>query len=385
MKQIVTSDFKLGIIAGGQLGKLLVLAASNWDVNTYVMDQDPDCPASDSCQHFVQGDRFSYDDVYAFGQQVDMLTFEVEHINIDALKKLKAEGKQILPDPAHLEMIQDKGLQKQFATAHQIPTASFRLVEGKAEMEELLKSGKLDYPFVQKIRKGGYDGRGVAVIRNPEDLELALDGPSVIEDLVDIDTEISVIAARNPDGQVRCFPIVDMEFNQEANLVDMLTCPTACSEEVSHKALALAEKIVTDLEFSGLLAIELFLDKQGEVWLNEVAPRPHNSGHHTIESVVTSQYEQHLRAIFNYSLGSTALKIPAVMVNLLGEPGFTGPVRYEGFEACMAIDGVKVHLYGKKHTRPFRKMGHITILAETLEEAIDKARQVKEIIKVKSW
>ncbi len=385
MEQLVTSEFKLGIIAGGQLGKMLVLAANNWDVKTYILDKDEHCPASGSCTQFVQGDPLNYNHVLRFGQMVDMLTFEIENVNVEALKQLKADGKRINPDPEILEIIQDKGLQKEFYTKHQIPSASYQLFENKDEILNALGSGNLKFPFVQKLRKGGYDGRGVAVIHKTDDLSKLLDGASVIEQLVEISKEISVIAARNARQEVRCYPVVEMEFNANANLVERLVCPASVSEKVSEQATDLASKLVNHFGVCGILAVEFFVNTKGEVIVNEVAPRPHNSGHHTIESIITSQFEQLLRAIFNFPLGSTKPKLPAVMINLLGEPGHEGAVKYEGLTESMKIDGVKVHLYGKKITKPFRKMGHVTVLDPNIETARQKAEIVKQNLKIKSW
>lgn len=385
MEQLVTSEFKLGIIAGGQLGKMLVLAANNWDVKTYILDMDEHCPASGSCTQFVQGDPLNYNHVLRFGQMVDMLTFEIENVNVEALKHLKADGKRINPDPEILEIIQDKGLQKEFYSKHKIPSASYQLFESKDQLTKALKSGSLKFPFVQKLRKGGYDGRGVAVIQSNNDLGKLLDGASVIEELVNIHKEISVIAARNARGEVKCYPVVEMEFNANENVVERLVCPASVSEEISKEATTLASKIITDFGVCGILAVEFFVDAIGKVLVNEVAPRPHNSGHHTIESIITSQFEQLLRAIFNFPLGSTKPKLPAIMVNLLGEPDHEGAVKYEGLTESMKIDGVKVHLYGKKITKPFRKMGHVTVLDANIESARQKAEIVKQNLKIKSW
>ncbi len=385
MKQVVTSDFKLGIVGGGQLGKMLIQAASNWDVQTHILDPDPHCSAATICTKFVQGSFRDYDAVYDFGQGVDMLTFEIEHVNIEALRKLKNEGKTVHPDPDALAIIQDKGLQKIFYKEHGVPSSAFELYEGKEEIIRLLESGNISYPFVQKARKEGYDGKGVAVIKSAIDLPKLLDGPSLIEDAVNIQKEIAVIVARNPQGDTTCFPAVEMEFNPIANLVEKLICPSELQDSVAQKAEALAKKIITDLNMCGILAVEMFLDQQGELWVNEVAPRPHNSGHHTIESCITSQYEQHLRAIMGFPLGNTMMKLPAVMINLLGEDGHKGRVKYEGLHESFALGGVKVHIYGKKETKPFRKMGHVTIMAPTVEEAKKKADSVKATLKVTSW
>jgi 5-(carboxyamino)imidazole ribonucleotide synthase len=385
MEQLVTSDFKLGIIAGGQLGKMLVLAASNWDVKTYILDMDDHCPASTCCTSFVKGNQLDYDDVVRFGSMVDMLTFEIENVNIEALKKLKADGKKIFPDPDTLAIIQDKGLQKEFYQNNKIPSPQFLLFKNKADIIFAVETGTIKFPFVQKLRKGGYDGKGVAKIKSQNDFKNLLEGASLVEDIIDIQTEISVIVARNNRGEVKCFPVVEMEFNEEANLVEKLICPSSLDEKIIQQANEIAVQIISSFNLCGLIAVEMFVDKEDVVWINEIAPRPHNSGHHTIESVITSQYEQLLRAIFNFPLGSTQLKMPSVMINLLGEPDYEGPVRYEGLTYCMGIEGVKIHLYGKKKTKPFRKMGHVTVLATSIEEAKLKASIVKQKLKVKSW
>ena len=385
MGKLVTSQFKLGIIAGGQLGKMLSLAASNWDVKTYILDKDLHCPAAPCSTEVIAGDPLNFDDVYQFGQRVDMVTYELEAINTDALKKLVLEGRPVLPEPEALEVIQDKGLQKSFFSDHDIPTSNYTLFSNKTEIEAAITAGSLSFPFVQKLRKGGYDGRGVSIISSQADLERIFDAPSIVEDPVPIQSEISVIAARNPHGEVKCFPVAEMEFNEQANLVELLVCPSTIDSNIQDEAVAIASHLIDSLKLTGLLAIEMFLDTSNKLWVNEVAPRPHNSGHHTIESIVTSQYEQLLRAIFGFPLGSTHIKMPSAMINLLGEPGVEGPVKYEGLSQCMEEEGVKVHLYGKKTTKPFRKMGHITILAPTLEEAKAKAKSVKSKLKVTSW
>ena len=384
MEQLVTSDFKLGIIAGGQLGKMLVLAASNWDVKTFILDTDEHCPASTCCSGFVKGNQLDYDDVLRFGRMVDMITFEIENVNIEALRKLKAEGKKIFPDPEAMAVIQDKGLQKEFYQIHKIPSPEFFLFKNKNEIISASESGMLAFPFVQKLRKGGYDGKGVSIINSQNNLKNLLEGASIVEKLIEIKTEISVIVARNQKGEIKCFPAVEMEFN-EVNLVEKLICPSSLNEDILRHANELATQIISAFKLSGLLAVEMFLDKNNVIWVNEIAPRPHNSGHHTIESVITSQYEQLLRAIFNFPLGSTRLKIPSVMINLLGEPNNEGAVKYEGLTECMGIEGVKIHLYGKKQTKPFRKMGHVTVLAASVEEAKMKASLVKQKLKVKAW
>ena len=384
MKKLSTSNLKLGIIAGGQLGKMLIQEASKWDIETYVMDGDENCPARHIASHYVNGSYLDFDDVYNFGKLVDVLTFEIESVNIAALKKLQSEGIQISPDPQILELIQDKGLQKQFYEKNAIPTSPFRMYESAQTIQADIENGTINFPFVQKLRKGGYDGRGVAVINSHEDLPKLLPGASIVEEKVEIVKEISVIVARNLSGEMKCYPLVEMVFDSTANLVDKLICPASIYTEQTEKALYLAQKIIETLNMEGLLAIEFFIDSRGKVIVNEMAPRTHNSGHHTIESVITSQFEQQLRAVLNLPLGSTHLKLPSVMVNILGEQGYEGPPIYEGLEESMAIEGVKIHLYGKKITRPYRKIGHVTILASSLERALEKAQQVKQLIRVRS-
>jgi 5-(carboxyamino)imidazole ribonucleotide synthase len=385
MERLVTSNLRLGIIAGGQLGKMLIQEASKWNIITYVLDSDEHCPARSIASHFVQGSHLDYDSVYAFGKLVDVLTFEIESVNIDALRQLKSEGCRIVPDPEVLAMIQDKGQQKQFYQHNGIPTSPFILVEEAEAILRGLASGTITVPFVQKLRRGGYDGRGVAVVSDNTDLNKLLPGPSVVEQKVNIEKEISVIAARNQKGEVKCYPVAEMIFDPAANLVDKLVCPSDITAAQSEKAMTIAAEIIELLNMEGLLAVEFFIDSRGEVLVNEMAPRPHNSGHHTIESMITSQFEQHLRAILNLPLGSVKMKLPSVMINVLGAEGHEGPVMYQGLTESMAIEGVKIHLYGKQLTKPYRKMGHVTVLSASLACALKRAEQVKELIKVTSW
>lgn len=385
MERLVTSNLKLGIIAGGQLGKMLIQEASKWDIITYVLDNDEDCPAGSIASHYIKGSNLDFDSVYQFGKLVDVLTFEIENVNIEALKKLKSEGHRIVPDPEILELIQDKGLQKKFYEKNGIPTSTFKIYESEKAILNGIEKGEINFPFVQKLRKGGYDGRGVAVIRDKSELKKILSGASVIEEKIEIEKEISVIVARNSKGEIKCFPVVEMLFDPQANLVDKLICPSSITIEQSEKAVNFAGEIIELLNMAGLLAVEFFIDSKGDVIVNEIAPRPHNSGHHTIESIITSQFEQHLRAILNLPLGSTKVKLPSVMINILGADGYEGPVIYEGLTESMAIDGVKIHLYGKKITKPYRKMGHVTVMSSSLECALKKAEKVKQLIKVKSW
>ncbi len=379
-----TTRTKVGILGGGQLGKMFSLAAHNWDVETWALDASRSFPTGPVCSHFVEGNFNNYDDVYAFGKKVDVLTIEIEHVNTDALLRLEAEGVKVHPAPAQLNLIKDKGLQKGFYLKNNLPTSDFQLFESGEAIQAALQTGQISYPFVQKSRTAGYDGKGVAVIKSAADLPLLLPDASVVEDLVDIKVEIAVVVARNERGEVKAFPAVEMEFNPVANLVEFLVCPADLDPAIEQAAEKLAMDTISAFGICGLLAVELFLTKDNRLLINEVAPRPHNSGHHTIDSCYTSQFEQHLRGILDLPLGSTKMKTASVMVNLLGEPGHSGPVQYAGFEEAVAMEGVKIHLYGKAETKPYRKMGHVTVLAETLEMAKAKARKVQGTIKVVS-
>ncbi len=374
---------KIGILGGGQLGKMLCLAAANFDFKTYILDAQPDFPAGKVCTQFIPGNFNDYDDVMAFGREMDIITIEIEHVNTQALHDLEKMGKTVHPAPRALDLIKDKGLQKEFYHTHAIPTADFELFEDEQALLEAVQNGRWKLPFVQKTRSAGYDGKGVSILRNAADLEQKLlKGPCLAEKLVPVQTEIAVIAARNAQDEVAIFPAVEMDFHPEANLVEMLLCPAAISPLVAAQAEALAEQVIRQFDLCGLLAVEMFLTVEGDLLVNEVAPRPHNSGHHTIDSAITSQYEQHLRAICNLPLGATDQIQPAVMLNLLGAADFKGPAKYEGVEACLALPGVHLHLYSKALTSPFRKMGHVTITAPTLELAKERAEFVKNNLKV---
>lgn len=382
VKGIINTGYKVGILGGGQLGKMLALAAQNWELETWIMDVSEDFPAAGVCDTFIKGNFKNFDDVYNFGKQVDVLTIEIEHVNTDALLKLEAEGVKIHPSPKALNIIKDKGLQKQFYIDHQLPTSPFEFYENAETINQAIDRGAIKLPFVQKSRTAGYDGRGVAVIRKEEDRKKILDTLSIIEPLVDINKEIAVIVARNETGEIKAFPSVEMEFNPIANLVEYLFCPAQISEAIEKQCIEIAIKTIEAYDLCGLLAVELFLTNNNEILINEVAPRPHNSGHHTIDSAVTSQYQQHLRAVVNYPLGNTDTIIPSVMVNLLGADGHTGTAQYEGLSACFATAGAKFHLYGKTITKPFRKMGHVTVLDQDLEKAKEKAKFIKDTLKI---
>lgn len=380
-----TNAIKLGVLGAGQLGKMMAIEAANWHLSFTVMDKADSFPAAPYASAFVQGDFNNEADVLRFGRQMDVLTIEIEHVNTKALKQLQAEGIKVYPQPEALEIIQDKGLQKEFYQKHAIASSPFKLYENEEAIRQAVAQGEIQLPFVQKARKGGYDGKGVAVIKTQADLtDKLLAAASVVEELVDIEKELAVIVARNERGELKSFPLVEMVFDEQANLVDYLQAPASVSAEVEQAAIALAEKTATAFNLTGLLAIELFLSKTGAILVNEVAPRTHNSGHHTIESCPTSQFAQHIRSVLNLPLGDTSLLKPAVMINILGEAGHTGEVVYEGMEELLAIPQVFVHLYGKTHTKPYRKMGHITVLGDTLEDALAKAQQLKPILKCKS-
>ncbi|MBL4586063.1 MAG: 5-(carboxyamino)imidazole ribonucleotide synthase [Flavobacteriales bacterium] len=368
---------KIGILGGGQLGRMLIQEAVNIDVEIHVLDPDKNAPCRDIAHTFILGSFNDFDAVLAFGQQMDIITIEIEHVNVDALEKLESQGKKVFPQPHIIRLIQDKGAQKKFYTKHGIPTSEYRLI---GENEAIENADLL--PVFQKLRKGGYDGRGVQLLRTEQDLEKAFTEPSLFEKAVDLDKELSVIVSRNAKGEVAAFPVVELEFNPVANLVEFLFSPADVSSEVEKIAQELARKIIVELEMVGILAVEFFLDKQGNVLVNEIAPRPHNSGHQSIEGNYTSQFMQHLRAILDLPLGNTEMTKPSVMVNLLGEDGFSGEAKYEGLEEMLALKGVNVHLYGKRLTRPFRKMGHVTVVSDTLEEAKQKAIVVQKELRV---
>lgn len=373
---------KIGVMAGGQLGKMLLQQASEWSVRSMVMDPDPECPSARIADQYVQGDILNYDDVLNFGRQVDVLTFEIENINVDACRQLKKEGVRVIPDPEVIALIQDKGLQKNFYAEAGVPTADYQLYDGPEAIQAAVKAGEISLPFIQKTRRGGYDGRGVLYVGNEAKLNELLPGPALVEEAVAIDREIGVIVIRNEAGEMTCLPPVEMVFNPEANLVEKLISPATLTAVESEELVRVAQTVIESMNMVGVLAVEFFIDKAGRILVNECAPRPHNSGHQTIESVMSSQYEQHLRVLLGLPLGSPQILKPAAMVNLLGEDGFSGPVFYQGLPEVLAVPGVKVHLYGKKETRPFRKMGHVTILGDTVEEASDKADFVLKTLKV---
>ena len=377
-----STDFTLGILGGGQLGKMLLTETLKYDIRTIVLDPSAEAPARFGCHAFFQGDLMDYDTVYQFGKQADLITFEIENVNVDALERLESEGIKVYPTPKSLRIIQDKGAQKAFYKAHGIPTAPFEPFPSPALLATAVAEGRWTYPFVWKSTRFGYDGNGVKIVRNPQDLHALPEGPCIAELCADIDKELAVIVARSPKGGVATYPIVEMEFHPEANQVEYVLCPARIAESISDQARKIALQVAEAFGSIGLLAVELFLTKEGEIWVNEVAPRPHNSGHYSIEASYTSQFEQHLRAILNLPLGSTESKVAGVMVNLVGAEGYAGDVIYEHIEDVLSLQGVTPHIYGKRQTRPFRKMGHITITHPNIEQARSLAQKVKETIKV---
>ncbi len=378
MKAFYRQDFKLGIIGGGQLGRMLIPSCVNFNIHTAVLDPDPEAPCHGLANEFVNGSLRDFDTVYRFGSGMDLITIEIENVNVKALMALEQDGIPVFPQPRVIEIIQDKRVQKQFYRDHGIPTADFVLVENRADIGR----HEAFLPAFNKLGKGGYDGGGVQRINSLADLDKAFDAPGLLESYVDFEREISVIAARNRHGEVVVYPAVECVFHPSHNLVDYLLSPSSAAPQVLEAAAAIARQVVESLEIVGLLAVEMFVTRDGQVLVNEVAPRPHNSGHQTINANHTSQYEQHLRAILGLPLGDPGIKKPSAMVNLLGSEGHSGQARYEGVEDLLRIPGANLFLYGKKMTRPFRKMGHVTILDDDPAALAGKVQQVKQAIRV---
>ena len=382
MVNYFSSSFTLGILGGGQLGKMLLYETRKFDIKTYVLDPSAEAPCKIACDVFQQGDLMDYNTVYNFGKEVDVLTFEIEGVNVDALEALEAEGKKVYPSAKTLRNIQDKGVQKAFYKKHQIPTSPFRIFEDKFQLTEAVTRKELHFPFVWKSCTGGYDGKGVSIIRDAEDLIPLAEGSCIAEKLIPFKNELAVIVARNPSGKVTTYPVVEMEFHPEANQVEYVICPARIDENVAQKARKVAEAVSNAFEHVGLLAVEMFQTEADEILVNEVAPRPHNSGHYSIEASYTNQFEQHLRAILDLPLGKTDSKVGGIMVNLVGAEGHTGEVVYQNIGTILEMEGVTPHIYGKKQTRPFRKMGHVTIVNKDIAEARKIAEKVKNTIQV---
>jgi 5-(carboxyamino)imidazole ribonucleotide synthase len=375
-----SSDFKLGILGGGQLGKMMLFETRKFDIQTYVLDPSDEAPCKIACNKFFQGDLMDFDTVYYFGQQVDILTFEIELVNLDALEKLESEGVKVFPSPKTLRLIQNKGIQKDFYSQNNIPTAAYQRFENLEALISNLQNVKL--PFVWKCTEFGYDGMGVKIIKVLSDLDNLPNVECISEKLIPFKNELSVIVCRNVSGEIRTYPVVEMEFHPEANQVEFVICPARIDDKVAEKARAIALTVSEKFNHVGLLAVEMFQTINDEIIVNEVAPRPHNSGHHTIEASFTSQFENHIRAILDLPLGNTDSKVAGIMVNLVGEEGFSGDVVYENIETILGWNGVTPHIYGKKQTRPFRKMGHVTIVNEDMVEARKIAENVKNTIRV---
>ncbi len=370
-----SKEFKIGVLGGGQLGRMLIQEAINLNLHIHIMDPDQNAPCASIAQTFTCAAITDFDAVMEFGKDKNLITVEIENVNIEALEMLEKSGVQVYPQPHVLKIIKDKGTQKQFYKKNGIPTSPFVIFDSAQE----LMNASIELPVVQKLRTGGYDGKGVQILK---DAKSSYDAPHLIENLIDFEKEISIIVARNDKGQISTFPSVECEFNPEAHLVEFLFSPAEISQEIENKAKEIAADLIEKIDMVGILAVEMFLTKSGDILVNEIAPRPHNSGHHTIECCETSQFAQHLRAILSLPLGSTALIQPGAMINLLGEKGHTGTAIYGGLSDLLDHDNVFPHLYGKEQTKPFRKMGHITITGKTLKEVKETAEKIKNIIQI---
>lgn len=375
-----SSDFKLGILGGGQLGKMMLFDTRKFDIQTYVLDPSDEAPCKIACNKFFQGNLMDFETVYNFGKLVDVLTFEIELVNLDALEKLESEGIKVFPSPKTLRLIQNKGIQKDFYSQNNIPTAAYQRFKNLDDLKKEIQNIKI--PFVWKCTEFGYDGTGVKIIRTLSDLDNLPNVECISEEMIPFKNELSVIVCQNPSGEIKTYPVVEMEFHPEANQVEYVICPARIDDKVAEKARAIALNVSEKFNHVGLLAVEMFQTINDEIIVNEVAPRPHNSGHHTIEASYTSQFENHLRAILNLPLGNTDSKVAGIMVNLVGEEGFSGDVIYENIETILGWNGVTPHIYGKKQTRPFRKMGHVTIINSDIKVARKIAEDVKNTIRV---
>ena len=380
--QLFSSKFKLGILGGGQLGKMLLYDAKRYDLHTKVMDSNFEVPCARLADEFILGDITNYDDVINFGNKVDIITVEIEKINTDALLFLEKKGKKIFPSAVTLKIIQNKTQQKEFYQKNNLPTSRFKNYSNIDELKSNFEKDNFKFPFVWKSSRFGYDGKGVKIIKKFDDLNFSYDEECLIEEKISIKKELSVIVARNIDGEMKCFPVVEMEFNDKSNLVEYVMCPANISSDIESRAIEIAMKASEKFNMVGLLAVELFLDLNDKIIINEVAPRPHNSGHHTIECCMTSQFDQHIRSILNLPLGETQILIPGIMVNLVGENKVEGNVVYQNINDIFEIPGVFIHIYGKKKSRLDRKMGHITIVNEDISKAIEIGKKIKKKIKV---
>ena len=382
--QFFSSDFKLGILGGGQLGKMLLYDSIRYDIYTKIMDPNKNAPCHKICDEFIVGDLTDYEHVVNFCKDVDVVTVEIENVNTDALEFLEKNGKKVYPSSKTLKTIQNKSKQKDFYIKNNLPTSTYKNYKSKSELISDLNKGYFEFPSVWKSAKFGYDGKGVKIVKSLEDIKNLPDLECLMEQKVKIKKEVSVIVARNPNGEETCFPVVEMEFNDDSNLVEYVICPANISEELEEKACNIALQTARCLNSIGLLAVELFITENDNILINEVAPRPHNSGHHTIECCFTSQFDQHIRSILNLPLGCSKPNSYAIMVNLVGDKGQTGSVSYSGIEKAMEYDNVSIHIYGKSKTKPNRKMGHATVLDTDLENGLEVAKSIKKIITIKS-
>ena len=370
---------KAGILGGGQLGRMLLQEAANYPVEVSVMEKDPLCPSAKLCHHFILGDITNYDDVIRFGEGLDVITIEIENVNVEALFELEKRGCRVIPKPEALRTIKNKILQKEFYTQHQIPTALYKVLQNRDELKN-----NIDFlPAVHKLAMGGYDGKGVQIIKKQEDIPLGFDAPAVLEKMISIEKEIAIIVAVAENGKTAIYPPVEMFFDPILNLLDLQLCPASIPEKTLWKAEAIALTVARKLDSPGIFAIEMFVDKEGTVWVNETAPRVHNSGHHTIEAHYSSQFDMLWRIIMNYPLGNTTMIMSSMMVNLLGAEGYAGKTHYEGLEDILSIPDVFVHLYGKTDTKPGRKMGHVTIISNEKQKLIHQANRIKSTLKIK--
>ena len=379
-----SSDFKLGILGGGQLGKMLLQVTSRLSIKTNILDPSKDSPCKNLCNEFEIGNLMDFDSVYQFGKKCDLVTFEIEHVNIEALEKLESEGTKVYPSSKTLKIIQNKNLQKQFFIDNNIPTSDFWYFKSPKDFKNSFHKNQISFPCVWKKTKFGYDGYGVEIIKSIKQIDNLPNEEFIIEELIPFEKELATTIVRNNSGDIQIFPLVQMDFNKESNQVEYVVCPAQVNREIKDLANALAMKVSKSFKHVGLLAIEMFLTKDNKILINEVAPRPHNSAHYSIEACENSQFQQHINSILNLKLGSCKSNSNAIMVNLVGEKGYSGPVIYQGIEEAMEQSNVSVHIYGKSNTKPNRKMGHVTVTDENLKNGLKKAKSIKNLIKVKT-
>jgi 5-(carboxyamino)imidazole ribonucleotide synthase len=379
-----SSDFKLGILGGGQLGKMLLQVTSRLSIKTNILDPSKDSPCKNLCNEFEIGNLMDFDSVYQFGKKCDLVTFEIEHVNIEALEKLESEGTKVYPSSKTLKIIQNKNLQKQFFIDNNIPTSDFWYFKSPKDFKNSFHKNQISFPCVWKKTKFGYDGYGVKIIKSIKQIDNLPNEEFIIEEFIPFEKELATTIVRNNSGDIQIFPLVQMDFNKESNQVEYVVCPAQVNREIKDLANALAMKVSKSFKHVGLLAIEMFLTKDNKILINEVAPRPHNSAHYSIEACENSQFQQHINSILNLKLGSCKSNSNAIMVNLVGEKGYSGPVIYQGIEEAMEQSNVSVHIYGKSNTKPNRKMGHVTVTDENLKNGLKKAKSIKNLIKVKT-